>query len=305
MRQTIPTMLLLALLALLGACSREKKGHVFRPSPGIDADLAYSLVEQITAFGPHGSGTPGAEKVATFIRTKAEEFGAKTVIDEWTELTSKGNIVFRNVIAEIPGASRDFAIVGGHYDSKILETVPDFAGANDGGSSTGLQLAMIRAICAHSEKPPISLRFLFFDGEECQIQYSEHDGLHGSRRYARHIEETGELDRCLAYINLDMIGDRDLTITIPSDTHPPLANRLFEISDRMGVRSHLNWFKTGILDDHVPFQKRGIPAINIIDFEFGQGNRYWHTREDTMDKISPDSLRIVGNMTLQLIWNLP
>jgi glutaminyl-peptide cyclotransferase len=290
---------------LFAGCSRQKTETPSRPAPTVDSTLAYSIVETVTTFGPRPSGSPGAAKVATFIRTKAEEFGAKSSIDEWSELTPNGNVVFRNVIAEIPGTSQDVVIVGGHYDSKVIESLPDFIGANDGGSSTGLQLAMIRAITSYPEKPPFTLRFLFFDGEECQIQYSDHDGLHGSKRYARHLKENNEIARCRAVVILDMIGDRDLTITLPRDTNATLADRLFQIADQMNVRQHIGWYPHAILDDHVPFQRLGIPAINIIDFRFGPENRYWHTSEDTMDKISEESLRIVGDLTLNLLWNLP
>lgn len=295
-----------ALCVGVGCSKNPAAGTPLVEAPRIDADLAFQLTAQVTDIGPHASGTQGAEKVVELIKAKAAKFGAAVVVDAWTAPTPEGKTIFRNVIAEVKGVDDDrFIIVGGHYDSKRIASIPDFAGANDSGSSTGLTLAMINAAATAKSPPPVTLRFLFFDGEECYLSYTETDGLFGSRRYAETLDTSGELKRCLAVIVIDMIGDSDLRVTLPRNTQPVLGDRLLNIVDRQGTRKFFGWHQHAITDDHTPFQRRGVPAIDLIDFEFGPGNRYWHTSADRMDKISPASLKIVGDATLQLAWEIP
>ena len=272
--------------------------------PVIDRDYAYNMVEEITGFGPHASGSANAGKVVKLICREADRFGFKAQVDQWQQLTVNGKITFRNVIVEVPGQHRDFVIIGSHYDSKILATVPEFAGANDSGSSTGVLLAMLKAVSELPGKPFYTLRFVFFDGEECLVNYSDNDGLFGSRHYLKQLQQKQEVSKCRAVIVLDMIGDKDLTVTLSQDSNSAMAGALLKIAEKQGWEKHFCWFSGDIYDDHVPFQQVGIPAIDIIDFNFGRNNIYWHTREDTMDKISRQSLKIVGDSALKLIWQL-
>ena len=290
--------ILLSLLLFAG-CSAERDN-----APRVDGTLAYSLVKEIYDFGPRPSGSARLRDQSIFIAEKAKEFGADMVdVQDFTDITPSGKIKFRNVIAEIKGIKEKFLVIGCHYDTKKFISLPSFAGANDSASGAGLLLAMIKALKSSPEKPYYSLKIVFFDGEECQLSYGEHDGLHGSRHYVEELKKSGGLKKCRAALILDMVGDKDLTITLPSDSDHKMASEIFRIARKQNKAEHFSWFRGSMLDDHTPFRKEGIAAVDIIDFEYGNSNGYWHTSGDTMDKISKESLETVGNLVLQLIWN--
>mgnify|MGYP006302065541 CR=1 FL=1 len=277
--------------------------HVRARPPQVDGSQALQFVRGIVAIAPRHSGTDGARQAARWIREHCRDLGAAARMDQWEEETAHGRKTFQNVIAVIPGRSANRVIVGSHYDGKYLPDVPDFPGANDSGSSTGLLLEMIRVLADAPEPPPLTLEFAFFDGEECYERYGPKDGLHGSKRHAADVRK--RLKNYVAMILLDMIGDRQLTVTLPRDSDPRLARLLLEEAAERGWERHFGWFRRGtIIDDHKPFADIGLPAINVIDFEYGPGNSYWHTPEDTMDKLSPRSLEIIGNTVMGLLWQL-
>ena len=252
------------------------------------------------AIGPRYAGSPGAEKTAEWIRSRIRpEPGWTLSVDEFTDRTPAGEKVFRNVILDIPGAKKDFLIVGTHYDTKYFPGSVRFDGANDGASGTAALLAMIRALSG--VRLPMGVRFLFFDGEEALHSYSEIDGLHGSRRAAARLVADGEVSRCRAMILLDMIGDRGLDIGVPSDTPDGLYRIAAEAARRIGAGSVLFRSRSVMVDDHVPFRDLGIPSIDLIDFHYGPANAFWHTPEDTLDKISAESIRTAAGLALEMI----
>ena len=113
------------------------------------------------------------------------------------------------------------------------------------------------------------------------------------------------MDEYRAMILLDMVGDRDLRLTLSVDTPPELARTTLRLAEELDIRDHVGYYPHGnILDDHRPFQELGIPSINLIDFEYGRGNRYWHTAEDSLDKLSADSLQTAGDLALHLLWEV-
>ena len=134
--------------------------------------------------------------------------------------------------------------------------------------------------------------------------YTKEDGLHGSRRLARSFQESGIVHLCRAMILLDMIGDKDLTITLPQNTSRELAEMVMRIAEEQGVKQHISILPTKMLDDHVPFARLGIQVIDLIDFLYGQDNQHWHKAGDTLDNVSADSLRITGNLVLAMIQKL-
>jgi glutaminyl-peptide cyclotransferase len=149
--------------------------------------------------------------------------------------------------------------------------------------------------------------FAFFDGEECISRYEKNDGLHGSRRLAEQLVKDGRSAKVRAVIILDMVGDRDLNITIPHNSALSLVSALFAAAEKEGTREKFTLWMTQILDDHTPFLSAGMPAIYIIDFEYGSArgqNDYWHTPQDTVDKLSVQSLGIVGRTVLRLLDDL-
>lgn len=293
--------LLLTALGLGPACTPTTTAPI--PEVQVDGEVALDYTRALVeAASPRDSGTPGAGIAAEWIAEQCRTLGCDVRIDQWTDPSPAGDLVFRNVIATLPGHGNQFVVVGSHYDTKRLPTVQGFQGANDSGSSTGALLAMIRTLRTLDRGRGCELQFVFFDGEECIERYGPADGLHGSRRFVEVLHEQERIDACRALILLDMMGDRDLNITFPRDADRSLVQKAFTIAQRQGTRQHFSLLLRGtILDDHTPFARRGIPWINFIDFQYGPDNAYWHTAEDTMDKISAESLAIVSDVALQLV----
>ena len=250
-------------------------------------------------IGPRFSGSPGAEKTAEWIREQIAAAGYKAELDVFTDRTPLGQVVFRNVILDVPGESDSFLVIGTHYDTKYFPPDIAFQGANDGASGVAALLAVIRSL--KESKPGLGLRFIFFDGEEARFSYGPSDGLHGSRHAAEKIRRTGELSRCRAMILLDMVGDRSLRLSLPADTPPFLLETARDAASRLGIKDLVGVSASAMVDDHVPFQTEGIPSVDLIDFHYGPGNGYWHTSEDKLDKISAESIRTAGNLVLEMI----
>ncbi len=292
----------IAPLLLLSLCGCPAK----TPFPHPDGTYAYEQAQKLARIVPRHSGTEGAAKAAELLAdTVSESFPAfRVTTDSFRERTPEGEMVFRNVCAVLPGKSREFLVIGAHYDAKKLESVPEFPGANDGGSGVGALLAMMKALSDAKVRPGLELRFVFFDGEEARIAYSDGDGLHGSRRYVSELNRTGERKQCRAMLLLDMVGDRDLKLKLPPDTHPDLRETIRKAAEELGYGSHLFPEGPAILDDHTPFAEAGIPAANLIDFEYGPDNLYWHTAADTMEQLSAESLGISAAIALKTIWKL-
>lgn len=248
--------------------------------------------------------TPGAERAAQWLKEKLLSNGVKTaMIDTFTDKTPLGEATFHNVEAVIPGQTPRTILLLSHFDTKSGIS-PSFQGANDSGSSTGLLLELARLIAA-SGTPRYTIQIAFLDGEECHINYDAQDGLHGSRHMAKKIKR--EKRDLAAVILMDMIGDRDLHIQLPHNGTGSLRARALRAADATGDRSHIGLYDGVILDDHQPFLDAGFPAVNLIDFAFGDApgkNNYWHTTHDTLDKLSAESLAITGRIVLEMINQL-
>ena len=293
---------LISFLTLAAACSPL----AFPALPNTDPKLAWEYAEKSVAFGPRHSGSKAISDYADWIvRTASECRKFKVAEQRFERQTPGGRIRFRNIIAEIPGKSREWILVGAHYDVKKFLSIPDFQGANDGASGVAALLAMIHALEKYPGKPPYTLRFVFFDGEECLYRYSDHDGLHGSRALAEHYEKSGELKKCRAMFLLDMIGDKNMNLTLPANSSPRLVACLKKIVRE--AMPDLRWEQRSydVLDDHVAFYRRGVPALDLIDFDYGPRNSYWHSAGDTLDKISAESICKTAGLTFALIWNAP
>lgn len=274
-------------------------------SSGFDGAKAFVETEELVGIIPRDSGSGGARRAAVHLEGKLTALGFKTMIDVFSEETPKGKLVFNNVLGRKPGKTNRLIILASHFDTKSGIS-PTFQGANDSGSSSGVLLEIARVL---SERDPLETEVLiaFFDGEECIEEYGVADGLHGSRRLARQMVDAGGAALVEAVILLDMIGDKNLTVTVPRNSSPELMDVLFRSAHEMGTRSFFHRGKGSILDDHVPFVLAGMPAIDLIDFEFGSApglNDYWHTEEDSMDKLSSESMQTIGDVVLRMVDNL-
>jgi Zn-dependent M28 family amino/carboxypeptidase len=190
-----------------------------------------------------------------------------------------------------------------HYDTKLFDAIR-FVGANDGGSSTGLLLELARVLGQH---PSLArkLELAFFDGEEAYENFSGTDGLYGSRYFARQLQSEGAKQPARSAthnvaggfrggILFDMVGDRSLGVTLPADSPAAMARDIFAAAEALKLRKYFSYLDRNLIDDHAPLNAIGIPTIDIIDFDYP----WWHTADDTMDKISSQSLQIVGSVAL-------
>jgi glutaminyl-peptide cyclotransferase len=299
---------ILCLAILLTSCRQKPSEPVATPQldpAAFDGAKALEEVRSLIALGPRDSATPGAEAAAKHLRDRLQAMGVEASIDEFKMQSPKGDVAFRNVMGRLPGGGKGLVILASHYDTKsgIGEK---FQGANDSGSSSGALLELAR-VMAQGPELPFEVMFAFFDGEECMEHYGPSDGLHGSRHLAKKLIDEGRGADIRAMILMDMIGDRDLTVTIPRNSTPALIAMAFDAAREDGSRTKFSLSNLQIGDDHDPFFSAGIPAIDIIDFYFGSApgrNDYWHTDADTMDKLSAESLGTVGRVVLRMVNKL-
>ncbi len=270
--------------------------------PEFDEQNAMHLLKRLVAFGPRSTGTAANLRQAEFIADTARKYGAETRSIKFKLLTTEGNLDLVNIEVVIPGQREDFIIIGSHFDTKKMPKGIKFEGANDGASSTAALLEMIRTISQAGARPEYTLKFVFFDGEECFNEYGNNDGLFGSKHYAKQLQAHNLVSKCRAVIVLDMVGDKDLNITLPVDSDERLSEMLLKAAARTGNSQYFGYLPSKLLDDHTPFKEMGIPAIDIIDFKFGPGNSFWHSSEDNIENISAKSLKIIGQTTLNLLF---
>ena len=289
----------LAALLAVSACDEKEIAP-----PVIDGELAMKYAQGNFALGPKVFRTEGAKKSAEWIMAEAQEIpgfdkaGRVRIIPP-----TRGEY---NVEITFPGKVPEFVVIGAHHDTKRLFSVPDFAGANDGASGVGALLAMAHAITMYSQKEPLpcTIRLVFFDGEEALYKYTETDGLVGSRAYVSMLKKDDSGIRCRAMILLDMIGDRDLHIDLAGNSTPALADVVMSEAAAAGYADKFSRGTTAILDDHYPFLQAGEKAVDLIDFDYGPDNRYWHTGADTMDKVSAESIKTAADVALRTVWRL-
>lgn len=266
---------------------------------GIDAGRAFAHLEKLVGFGPHPPGSPAIGRVQQYIRGELASDGCTIEQDDFHASTPMGPVAMENIVAKIPGRGPGIVLLLTHYDNLRLE---GFVGADDSGSSTALMLEMARLLCGRSssEGRPLSVWIGFLDGEEAFVQWSNTDGTYGSRELAAKLALSRELRRVKAVLLADMIGERDLAIRRESNSTAWLTDLVWSTAARLGYRRYFLDDSTTIEDDHIPFLRRGVPAVDIIDIDYP----YWHTTADTLDKVSPQSMAIVGHVLLATLDEL-
>jgi Zn-dependent M28 family amino/carboxypeptidase len=204
-----------------------------------------------------------------------------------------------NIVAKIPGTGPGIILLMTHYDTKRVD---NFVGAEDGGSSTGLMLEMARDFCA-AKAQPNSVWIAFLDGEvtQSQFEWSDSDSEYGSRELAASLAVSGDLKRVRAVILADMIGQRNLVIPRESDSTPWLTDLIWRTAAKLGYPDTFVSREMQVTDDHDPFLHRGVAAADVIDLDGYINLGYWHTAQDTLDKLSPQSLSIVGHVILESV----
>jgi glutaminyl-peptide cyclotransferase len=266
------------------------------PSPeltsGFDGQKAYGHVSDLVGIGPRSAGTEGGRRARQYIVGKLQSFGCQVDEQNFKAETPIGTMEMTNIIAKIPGSKPDILLLTTHFDTKRLA---NFVGADDGGSSTGIMLEVARVLCGR--KTGLTTWIVFFDGEEAVLEWTDTDSTYGSRELAARLALSGELSRVRAMILADMVGSHNLRIRRELNSTPWLTDLIWSTAARLGYGSIFVREGTSIEDDHLPFLHRRIPAADIINFEIP----YWHTPEDTLDKISPKSLAVVGHVLIETL----
>ena len=258
---------------------------------GFDSNKAWEHVRQQIAIGPRPSGSAANVKTRQYIVTELTALGIKTTEQPFEGATPLGAVKMANIIGTIPGKSADRIILGSHFDTKLYRDVR-FVGASDGASSTAALIELARVLKARKELP-FTIELLFLDGEEAVVEWSATDSTYGSRHYVEAARQSGALKSIRAFILLDMIGDRDLTIRRDPNSTRWLTDVIWATAQKLGHRQFMN-DDMAIEDDHLPFLKAGVPAVDIIDLDYAA----WHTPQDTIDAISARSLQIVGDVVV-------
>ena len=255
-------------------------------------DKALAHVQRLVDFGPRPAGSKAIEKSRDYIEDQLRRSGWQVTRQAFNDDTPRGKIQFVNLIAQFSArgkAPSPLFLLCSHYDTKMFDTIR-FVGANDGGSSTGLLLELSRVMGQHPDLAR-KIELVFFDGEEAYEQFSEKDGLYGSRYFARQLQGARQFRGGLLF---DMVGDRSLGITLPSDSPAEMARDIFAAAEALKLRNYFTYLGRELIDDHAPLNAIGIPTLDIIDFDYP----WWHTADDTMDKISAQSLHTVGSVAI-------
>ncbi len=273
------------------AGARPAPADARRP-PAFDGARAWAHLQKQVAFGPRPAGSAALAGARKYIVEQLKAAGLQAREQAFTATTPAGPVAMVNLIATIPGRRPDRIVLASHYDTKRSPGFP-FVGANDGASSTAALLELARALAG----PPreLTIEFLFLDGEEAvNWDWQGLDNTYGSRHYVQAAQQAGTLAGVKALVLLDMIGDRDLTIRRDANSTPWLVDIVWNAATRLGHRGTFSNDLTTIEDDHVPFLRAGVPAVDIIDLD----NPTWHTAQDDVAHVSARSLQVVGEVVL-------
>ena len=285
-------------IALLAACVAGACGilHSAGPDlPSFNGGQAFQHLKRVVGFGPRPAGSKASADCRRWIIAHLRQMRCKVEEDPFSAATPLGPLPMANVVVKFPGKRSTIVIIGGHYDTKRFGEF-SFVGANDAGSSTAFLLEMVRVLA--QRRNDLTYWLVFFDGEEAIQTWSSTDGLYGSRHLVEKLTANGELSRVGALLLVDMVADRSLQIHRDFNSTEWLSDLVFGVARRLGYGKYFANELRGIEDDHVPFVQAGVASVDLIDFEYGPYNRYWHTAEDTLDKCSPVSLTIVGRVVL-------
>lgn len=272
------------------------------PAAEFSGAAALAFTRKVVAFGPRIPDSKASRELRSYIRAELGKFGCELSTDAFTASTPRGKVRMVNIIGRFPGQSGGVVVVSGHYDTKYLPRIR-FVGANDGGSSTGFLLELARALAGTHHRHDIWL--VFFDGEEAYGQWSDTDGIYGSRHLARKWAADGTAARIQALINVDMIGDADLGLLREYYSTPSLLHLIWNTAADLGYGKYFLHRRGAVEDDHIPFLRRGVTAVDLIDLDYGPNNSYWHTAADTMDKLDAHSFEVVGKVVMEVLRRLP
>ncbi len=259
-------------------------------------------VKDIVKFGPRPVGSANHKKVEEYIASRLK--GDQVEDDTFTADTPEGKFPVHNIIAKYPGAKDSIIVIASHYDTNYPLRNTSYVGANDGGSSSALLLEIANQLRG-KPRDGYSVWLVWDDAEESIKPDTEmpfmDDSLYGIDHVAQKWQADGTLKKIKAFLLADMIGDADLNIDRDLNSTPWLEDVVGEAAKRLGYQSHFFARTNQVSDDHLPFMKRGVACADLIDFSYGYNNVFWHTSQDTVDKLSPKSLQIVGSVVLETV----
>lgn len=282
-------MIIAAILASLFAFAQE------------DAAFARQTAEAFVSECPsRESGSRESEVAADWIFSRLSELDLVRRQHKFNAGPIGDQRKYVNVYAEYERDPKaPWIVLVSHFDTKPGVECP---GANDGASTSALLIAIARRL-AESRDERANVMLLWTDGEECRgDHYTRVDGLVGAKRAARRLKNSRR--KVKAVICLDMLGDKDLNITIPVNVTMSLARLARRVALSQGEENLVRFGLDRVTDDHVPFLEAGFPAIDLIDFDYGPDNSWWHTKEDTIDKVSVESLEKAGRLTAGIVEEL-
>ena len=270
---------------------------------GFDGSRAFEHVRHLVELGPRPPASDAIHQAQSYIVGQLKSYGCPVEEHDFHASTPIGDLAMKNIVAKVPGSQAGIVLFATHYDTVRL---PNFVGADDGGSGTGTMLELARLLCRRKGK--LDTWIVFFDGEEAQGQWTDKDSIvwtktnntFGSREMAASMALSGELKNVKAMVLADMIGPANLRIKRDTGSTPWLVDLIWTTAARLGyANAFLNEDYPVGGDDHFSFIQRGIPACDIIDFDVR--DTYWHTPQDTLDKVDPRSLAIAGHVFLETL----
>ncbi len=285
------SMTIVLLLAVLGSYAYSSLTQPEVVPPSFDGQRAYEDVKTQVGFGPRFPGTPGHDQIRAWIQKELEASGWQVEVQESEAL---GHPV-KNIVARRGNVSPEI-IIGAHYDSRMVadqDTDPanhtqPVPAANDGGSGVAVLLGLARSM----PKDAVPVWLVFFDAED-NGRIEGWDWILGSREFVKNNPVQPR-----AVVVVDMIGDADLNIYREKNSNQAITDEIWKTARDLGYGDKfIDSYKYSMIDDHTPFLEAGLPAVDLIDFDYP----YWHTTQDTPDKVSAESLKAVGDTLLAWI----
>jgi Zn-dependent M28 family amino/carboxypeptidase len=284
-------------------------GAGVRGTTPFDGEAALRYVQEQVAFGPRVPNTEGHQRTGDWIEAHLRRAADSVEVQAWSHVTQQGDTLrLRNFIGRFRPDQTARVLLLAHwdtrpradYESNLGAQRQPIPGANDGGSGVAVLLGVADVLAA--TPPSMGVDLLFVDGEDWGVDFSGPDALIGSRYYATHLERSRHP---LFAVLFDMVGDADLTIYPEANSMagaPEVVTRVWDTARELGYgRVFRTDSRVTLTDDHVPLLEAGVRAIDVIDFSYGPDNGYWHTLQDTPDKLSARSLKTVGDVAVRLV----
>jgi glutaminyl-peptide cyclotransferase len=268
---------------------------------GFDGKRAFDQVAKQVSFGPRPPGSAAIKQLQDYLIGELKSYGCTVDTDDFSADTPVGRVPMKNILVKIPGEKPGIILLGTHYDTKKMD---NFVGADDAGSSTAVMLEIARNLCK-APAGKYAVWIAFFDAEEAfNLQWQDPDNTYGSRQMAAQLATSGDLPKVKAFILADLVGGRNSHFRRDPESTKWVVDLVWSVADRLGY-SNVFLSESGGPggDDHLSFTKRNVPSVDIIDL-VPEEVPYWHTPQDTLDKISPKTLAITGHTILESIKEL-